>query len=332
MATKLRGVIQSRGLGDIIIALPIARHYYDQGETIVWPICEEFYSSVRDHVPWVQWVPIEADREGRFFLETPLQEFKKWGVDADEALYLYQYLSSVPELTDPEMFNILKFDQYKYQTAGVAFKKKWTLGQCISRISARELALKTRLNLPKRYAVAHLNGSSASVDARIITWLDPDVDIIDVDLHRTDSIFDWITVLEGAEALVCIDSCFANMIDQLGINGPELYWIRRSPWDLTPVQGEAWTIVPTNLAIKEPARVDPAAQAQEKQRRAQAPQGIPQSTALIPPRVGAGAAAPLAAQPTVKSQPQGSSGLQSHVPFQTDPSKIPKSFMHALKK
>jgi hypothetical protein len=73
-------------------------------------------------VPWVNWVSIETDAAGRFFLDRPLEVFKEWGVDADEALYLYQYLNTVPELTDPEMFNILKFDQYKYQTAGVAFR------------------------------------------------------------------------------------------------------------------------------------------------------------------------------------------------------------------
>ena len=60
-----RGIIQSRGLGDIIIALPIARHYYDQGEEVVWPVCAEFYTTVRDAVPWVTWVSIETDPAGK---------------------------------------------------------------------------------------------------------------------------------------------------------------------------------------------------------------------------------------------------------------------------
>ena len=103
-----RGIIQSRGLGDIIIALPIARHYFDRGDEIVWPVCEEFYSSVKDHVKWVNWVSIPTDPEGRYFLETPLSVFKDWGVDPDEALYLYQFLNTVPELTDPEISNCLR--------------------------------------------------------------------------------------------------------------------------------------------------------------------------------------------------------------------------------
>jgi len=306
-----KGIIQSRGLGDIVIALPIARHYFDRGETIVWPICEEFYSSVKHTASWVQWVPIEADPQGRFFLETPLSVFKEWGVNPDEALYLYQYLNTVPELTDPEMFNILKFDQYKYATAGVPFVKKWSLGACIERSNAGELALQDKLeaagyDLRKPYAVCHLTGSSARVDQSLITFLDPAVKVINVDLYKTASIFDWVGVLERAQAIICLDSVFANMVDQLNINGPDLYWIRRSAWDLTPVLGQAWTIVPTTLPIVEPRRVDPAAEAARR---------APPEPYYKPP-----------------ASDTGNPGLTSHVPFEADRSKYPTSFMSALKK
>ena len=300
MAKFKRGIIQSRGLGDIIIALPIARHYWQQGEEIVWPICREFHSSVKDHAAWVTWVPIDTDPAGRFFLDRPLEVFKEQAVDPDSALYLYQYLNTVPELTDPEMFNILKFDQYKYQTAGVPFRDKWTLDTCIMRNLTREDRLIKKLKLPARYAVAHLTGSSARVDASLITFLDPAVKIINVDDHLTESIFDWCGVLEGAEAVVCLDSAIANMVDQLNITGPELFWIRRSAWDLTPVLGNAWKIVPTNLPIAEPKRVDPAVATREKQ---------------------------------AKSQPKFTEGgLTSHVPFETNKTGFPTSFMSALKR
>jgi hypothetical protein len=299
-----RGIIQSRGIGDILIALPIARHYFEQGDAIVWPICEEFLDVFKDHAPWVNWVGIPTDPQGRYFLETPLSIFKEWGVDANEALYLYQYLSSNPELTDPEMFNILKFDQYKYATAGVPFVKKWRLGACISRNSGRELALKDRLALPKRYCVVHLNGSNARVDVSLVkNFIDPAVHIVDVDTVKTGSIFDWLAVIEEAESVVCIDSCFANMIDQLGIDRPNLFWIRRSAWDLTPVLGSSWTIVPTNLPITEPKRVDPLAAQQAQQQQL--------------------------AQEAARTSQQG--GLMSHVPFETNKTGFPTNFMHALK-
>jgi hypothetical protein len=166
------------------------------------------------------------------------------------------------------------------------------------------LALRDRLIeaglLTRRYCVCHLTGSSARVDQSLITFLDPAVTVINVDLYKTESIFDWIGILEGAEAVVCLDSAVANMVDQLNITGPELYWIRRSAWDLTPVLGNSWTIVPTNLPIAEPTRVDPAVEAGKKQARSN-------------PGAGSG-------------------GLVSHVPFETNKTGFPTSFMHALKR
>ena len=308
-----RGIIQSRGLGDILIALPIARAYYERGEEIVWPICEEFYGSVKDSVDWVTWVPMKTDDRGSFFLEQPLKIFKYHGVDPNTALYLYHYLNTVPELTDPELFNILKFDQYKYWRSGVPFRQKWTLDRCIARDPARETALRSAVGIVpgERYYVTSLRGSNFNAQIPL-NWLDPAVKVVDVDQHITDSIFDWIGILEGAEAVVCVDSAVANMVDQLCIEGPELYWLRRSPWDLTPVLGSQWSIVPTNLPIKDPVRVDPAAEAGKKRAQMQ-PQPV--------------------IQPKSAAQANGGdqSSLTSHVPFKAA-GAIPTSFMHALKK
>ena len=309
-----RGIIQSRGLGDIIIALPIARYYYEQGEEIVWPICEEFYGSVKNTVPWVSWVPMKTDAQGAFFLAQPLKIFKYHDVDPNQALYLYHYLNVAPELTEPELFNILKFDQYKYWKSGVPFVLKWTLEDCIQRDPAAELSLRSALGIKQgdRYAVVSMKGSNFQA-AVPQGFFDPSVRLISVDDNLTDSIFDWLGVIEGAEAAVCVDSAVANMIDQMGIVGPRLYWIRRSSWDLTPVLGSTWTIIPTNLPIKEPQRVDPAAEARKKTQ--------PQ------PNIAPKAAPKTAAQANGGEQ----SSLQSHVPFKAA-GKIPTSFMHALKK
>ena len=305
-----RGIIQSRGLGDILIALPIARAYYERGEEIVWPICEEFYGSVKDSVTWVTWVPMKADDRGAFFLEQPLKIFKYHDVDPNSALYLYHYLNTVPELTEPELFNILKFDQYKYWKSGVPFRQKWTLDRCITRDPAAELSLRSALGIKQgdRYAVVSMKGSNFQA-AVPQGFFDPSVRLISVDDNLTDSIFDWLGVIESAEACVCVDSAVANMIDQLCIEGPRLYWIRRSPWDLTPVLGCTWTIIPTNLPIKDPTRVDPAAEARKKAQ----PQPVLQGR--------------TAAQANGGDQ----SSLTSHVPFKAA-GKIPTSFMHALKK
>lgn len=309
---KKRGIIQSRGLGDIIIALPIARHYYLHGEEIIWPICEEFLDSFKDTVPWVTWVPMKTDPNGAYFLAQPLKIFKYHGIEDQDVLYLYQYLNTVPELTSAELFNILKFDQYKYWVANVPFLLKWTLRDCITRDPAREQALKDRLDLAPRYCITHFKGSNFAVDIPV-TFLDPAVQIVELTEFMTTNIFDWLGVLEGAEVFIGIDSCFANMVDQLELDISRKMWIRRSPWDLTPVLGTRWEIVPTTLPIQEPVRVDPAAEARKKLGHA-------------PPLPQAGSA--------VQSPPAAaaSGGLTSHVPFATDRSKYPKSFLHAVKK
>ena len=294
-----RGIIQSRGLGDIIIALPIARHYWELGDEIHWPVCEEFYSSVVNSVPWVKWYSIPTDDQGAYFLQTPLQVFAANGVDPNLALYLYQYLSSNPELTNPELFNILKFDQYKYAAAKVPFLRKWDLEACVVRDLDRETLLQNSLGIVQgeRYTITSLKGSNFSAAGIDLKGLDPAARIIDVDAHATDCVFDWLGVLEGAEHIVCVDSAVANLVDQWRGIGAELYWIRRSAWDVTPVQGRVWRVIPTNLPIREPARVDPAAAA--------------------------------AAQKTSGSA---AAGLTSHVPFETNRAGYPTSFMSALKK
>jgi hypothetical protein len=122
MAKKRLGIIQTRGLGDIIIALPIARHYHDQDWEVFWPIQEDFIDNFKDHVPWVKWIPIVRD-SGAFFYDVPMERLKNFR--CDEILCLYQSLTGHPELVGRPEFQITKFDQLKYHAASVPFLKKW---------------------------------------------------------------------------------------------------------------------------------------------------------------------------------------------------------------
>jgi hypothetical protein len=156
------GIIQSRGIGDIVIALPIAKEYADQGNEIYWPICEDFVSHFKDTAPWVNWLPVPVDARGDFFLNTPLAKLREVGItDDDDLLYLYQYLNSVPEKTDPDLFAMMKFDQYKYAITGIPFAKKWELANCIVRDPVREQALYDRVVKKDRYMV--YQGKSSDV-------------------------------------------------------------------------------------------------------------------------------------------------------------------------
>lgn len=236
------GIIQSRGLGDLIIALPIALYYKEQGYTeILWPICEEFMPTMTQAAPWITWIPLKTDPRGEFFYAKAEKNLKYR--DCDQVICLYQYLSNMPELSDPDLFPILKFDQYKYARAGVPFKMKQRLGECIRRDPAVEQALYKRVVRQDKYIVIHLEGSDRRVELDFSEAEAAGYQVIEIKEGLTDNIFDWLAVLEGAESLYLLDSCFANMVDGLDI-GRDKWFIRRSKMDLTPVLLSDWQYFP----------------------------------------------------------------------------------------
>jgi hypothetical protein len=234
--SKRLGIIQSRGLGDIVIALPIARHYYDQGWEILWPICAEFIHNFKDTVPWVKWIPVTTD-QGSFFYDQPMKALKNF--KCDEIICLYQALTGHPEFQEEPYFQLTKFDQYKYLKANVPFVKKWSLAECITRDPQREQALYDTVIENPEYVVMHLEGSDRRVefDRSIIPegWQH-----VEIKARDGVTIFDWLKIIEGAQSIICIDSVFSNLIDQLGL-GEDRYFIPRSHVGLTPVQGHDWT-------------------------------------------------------------------------------------------
>ena len=240
MTKKKLGIIQSRGLGDLVIGLPIAHHYAEQGWDIYWPIAQEFMSSMTQGAPWVHWVPRPVDAQGNFFYDLPMARLKNF--KCEEIICLYQHLTGHPELQARPEFQITGFDQIKYSEAGVPFWKKWTLGECLVRDTHREQQLYDQVvgqdSTP--YVVVHLDGSdhSAQIDP---SWIPQGWRTVKIQ-PVTDSIFDWLTVIERAQAVITVDSVYANLIDQLRFTDTvDCYFIPRSHIQLTPVLGGTWT-------------------------------------------------------------------------------------------
>ena len=232
---KRLGIIQSRGLGDIVIALPIARHYYKEGWEIYWPILESFIPNVERHVPWVKWVPLEFDAPGHYFYDIPLERLKNF--KCDEILPLYQHLTGY-DFSREKYFQYTSFDQYKYIRAGVPFLDKWKLADCLVRDLSAEQALYDTLVTNPNYAVVHLEGSdhTAQFDA---TMIPSDWSTVYIREGMTPSIFNWIKIIENAQSIIMVDSCMANLTDQLGL-GSDHYFIQRSHVGLTPVHNLPW--------------------------------------------------------------------------------------------
>lgn len=243
MAAKKLGIVQSRGLGDIIIALPIACWYKEDGWDIVWPIMEVWAPQMEQAVPWVKWVPIPPDTRGSFFYDEPMKRLQNLGVD--ETICLYQALTGHPEFAARPEFQITGFDQYKYHVADVPFIQKWTLKDCIQRNPEREAVLKQQVikDPDKPYAVTHLEGSDYTCHLNVQDWIPEDWNHVQI-TEKTDSVFDWLGVIEGADAGVFVDSVFSNLVDQLQLTDTvECYFIPRSHIQLTPVLGGLWHVL-----------------------------------------------------------------------------------------
>lgn len=228
------GFIQPLGLGDIIIALPIAKHFAAQGHQVIWPISNRYLSNFATATPYVEFVPMEEDDGVAWFFERPLEILRSRGCEGVLPLMSALKVPNYP--ANPLLQAVLKFDEYKYAVAQVPFKEKWSLD--IRRDHLREDDLFQSVVTAKRYAVCHLQGSSAraEIDMKALAGsYDQVIEITD----RTDCMFDWLKVIEQASLLIMIDSCFANLVDQLGI-GAEKFFVRRSEMSRTPVLGSGW--------------------------------------------------------------------------------------------
>lgn len=234
MSKKKLGIIQTRGLGDIIIALPIAKFYHDQGWHVHWPITDTWVEQLEHHAPWVKWIPVKAD-PGPFFYDIPMERLKNF--KCDEILCLYQALSGHPEFSKEPYFQHTSFDRYKYIRAGVPFLNKWKLNECITRDADREQVMYDKVVTNDKYVVTHLTAShsTAGFDPSIIP---ADWQIIPI--TNDGYIFDWLKIIEGAESIIMTDSVMSNLVDQLGL-GTDRYYIPLNHIQLTPVFGHDWT-------------------------------------------------------------------------------------------
>lgn len=265
--TKKLGIIQSRGLGDLVIALPIAYYYYQQNYTIYWPVCEEFYNSMQSAAPYIHWIPVPTDPNGDFFVREPMRRLHNFQVPDENILWLYQYINVYPERTDLNLYAQMKFDQYKYARAELPFSLKWNLPYCITRNKQREQQLYNNLIKKPRYWVIQQHASD--VDYQLdTTQIDPDCQIVEI-LPTTDNIWDWLLILEMAEGMILIDSVFANIVDQMNLNpNADRYYVRK--WnrgvDGNPVFLHEWTYlnveIPPNYKFQQ---INPADEIKHKQ-------------------------------------------------------------------
>jgi hypothetical protein len=228
------GFIQTTGIGDIVIALPIAKHLADRGHRVIWPIYQPFVAPFRAAAPYVEFMPL-AGRDGDWMFPRPLALLMDQG--CDRVIPLASFVGGHPDLVvRQDLARNMKFDQYKYAVAGVPFREKWNLQ--IVRDRAREEALFRQVVGAEEFVVCHLAGSNfrAAFDVAAMAEGRQVIEITAI----TDNFFDWLAVIERASLRIMIDSCFANLTDQLQIAGRKLFLVRSS-WEFTPVLLGDWS-------------------------------------------------------------------------------------------
>ncbi len=231
------GLIQTRGLGDIIIAAPIAQYFIEQGHEVFWPVDDGFFPAVQAALPEIRFIPVHKSETGSatlaYFYGQPMNELLGLGCEAIHCLY--SYLSNV-DIVNRKLAHSLKFDEYKYAVAGVEFARKWHLR--IHRDTERERQLLQRLYIHGDYLVLHEEGSNFKLDIRLPEDMLRDYQVIKLEA-LSDNPFDWLGVLEGAKVFVGVDSCFANLVEQLALCERK-YLFLRSDIRATPVFKSNW--------------------------------------------------------------------------------------------
>ena len=241
---KRLGIIQTRGIGDIIMALPIADFYIEQGWEVFWPIDESFVEMFRRAKPSIDFLPVSRPEppDYNYFLNQPVKMLSE--LACDKTVVLYSYLGGL-NVADPRLAGSLKFDEYKYAIAGVPFERKWQLKY--ERDIGREEALFERLNISGDYVCIHDQSTEMAAPVEISPELTRGLQIVHIE-PLTDSVFDWRLTIERAAKLIMVNSCFANLVEQLNLENEKDLFLY-SPVAFTPVFANNWRFIfPKNVS------------------------------------------------------------------------------------
>lgn len=208
---KKLGIIQPGKIGDIIICLPIARYYFDRGYEVVWPVDKRIIKNFVEYVDYVTFLPIDFNCS----IARKVCIEQEW---CNHLLDLSFNLLGSWEGRNTKLFAEyeMPFDELKYQIAEVPLEKRWDL--LITRHSEREQNLYNKFNPNnEEYILTHWQGSDCKKSIKI----EDNIKQIEAG-PSTESIFDWILLLEKAKGFATIASCFSVLIDQLGLQQPKI--------------------------------------------------------------------------------------------------------------
>jgi hypothetical protein len=277
--SKKIGIIQVRGIGDAIIAMPIAQYYHSKhGAEVYFALDSRFCASFEEifgHYCNFIPVPFEAFNpsdgiNNEYWYELPKKLLNS--VDCNEIISFpyhethmlskidenqrknFPYNQLMARLTGPYearitnlgLFQHLKFDEYKYATAMVPFGEKWNLQMSETNESRhRQVELYEKYTKDKgdrKLIVCHLEGSDQKLNISNFNFPTDNNLVVEVKAGIVDNPFDWLELFRFADSIICIDSFYANLVDQLNLPN-EKHFIKRSSIFMTPVFKNLWNYV-----------------------------------------------------------------------------------------
>lgn len=232
---KKLGILLPGRIGDIIICLPIAKYYHDQGYEIHWPVYDQMVDNFKDHIDYVNFHPLNTN-----FLN-PIEDSEKIFLEKKCVMLDLSFTSpGTWHKKNTHAFcaqNELSFDAFRYNLARVPFEEKWNLK--FNRIKDREMSLYNSLVKNSNYCVVQLDVSDGTCPHKIEYPVDHQ--LIEIKPYSK-SVFDWMYILENAKVLAMYDSCFANLIEQTNLPNKKIFFRRTEP-KTTPILKNKWKII-----------------------------------------------------------------------------------------
>lgn len=150
-----------------------------------------------------------------FKTDTEIHNFLK-NINNTEKLYIgHHHLAQF-------LKNGLTFDEAFYKQVGLSFDKRWTNFKIV-RDYNREKKLLSQTTIPDKYIFLHDDlERKLIIDKKNI--LNKDLPILTPNLFKTDNIFDFLTLIENAEEIHCMDSAFKLMIDSVCSDRENLFY------------------------------------------------------------------------------------------------------------
>lgn len=225
-------IVQPGKIGDIVICLPIAYYFWRRRQEVIWPVHHSLIRMFEPAVDYVKFIPVDSyDLQASVAAIAPYKP--------EQVMLLAFGFPGYERLTNLWIASKKHFDEYKYQLAGVPFSEKNRL--IIRRNARREEALYSRMvgNGPYHAVMTAASDRSITVEPAAGRAPGNRVEIT----NETDSIFDWLLILERASAYFMIDSCMVNLVSQLGFKAPGVRCWKPgygSEWDY-PVLADNWT-------------------------------------------------------------------------------------------